>query len=161
SDEIFTSGSTGRPVRVVRSELWTLLWSAFTLRDHLWHGRDFCGVLAGIRSSTPGRAAYPAGERAPSWGRSSASLFRTGPYVGLNILTPLEEQVEWLTRENPDYLLTHPSIAWRLARRFQENGRSLPRLRQVLTISESLPAGLRDLCREAWGAPVIDLYSSR
>jgi phenylacetate-CoA ligase len=41
--EIFTSGSTGKPVRALRSRLWDLFWSAFTLRDHLWHRRDMTG----------------------------------------------------------------------------------------------------------------------
>src|SRR5262249_20016339 len=34
-------------------------------------------------------------------------------------------------------------------------------LKQVLTISEVLPAGMRDLCREVWGASVADTYSTR
>ncbi|MGH7185727.1 MAG: phenylacetate--CoA ligase family protein, partial [Pseudomonadota bacterium] len=48
-----------------------------------------------------------------------------------------------------------------LARHFAENRLPLTSLKQVLTISETLPPGLRDLCRDAWGAPVVDLYSSR
>src|SRR5262249_58013620 len=43
--EIFTSGSTGRPVRALRTELSLLYWSAVTVRDHLWHGRDLSGKL--------------------------------------------------------------------------------------------------------------------
>lgn len=161
TDEIFTSGSTGRPVQVVRTRLWGLFWSAFTLRDHLWHRRDLSGKLCGIRQSKPGRAIYPQGEQAPSWGASSGMVFKTGPYAGLNITTPLEQQTAWLAKENPDYLLTHPSVAWRLARHFAETRLPLPNLKQVMTISEMLPPGLRDLCQEAWGVPVVDLYSSR
>src|SRR5262249_48562094 len=29
---VFTAGSTGRPIRAIRSELWGLFWSAFTVR---------------------------------------------------------------------------------------------------------------------------------
>ena len=161
TDEIFTSGSTGKPVRVVRTRLSGLFWSAFTLRDHLWHGRDLRGKLCGIRQSKPGQALYPEGEHASSWGASSGTVFTTGPYAGLNITTPLEQQADWLVREDPDYLLTHPSVAWRLAQYFSEHSMELGNLKQVLTISESLPAGLRELCRAAWRVPVIDLYSSR
>jgi phenylacetate-CoA ligase len=31
--EIYTSGSTGKPIRSVRTQLWELIWSAFTVRD--------------------------------------------------------------------------------------------------------------------------------
>jgi phenylacetate-CoA ligase len=159
--ETFTSGSTGRPVRVLRTELWELMWSAFTLRDHLWHGRDLSGKLAAIRESGEGKALYPDGERAATWGRASGQAFKTGPFVSLNVTTPVEQMAAWLAREDPDYLLTHPSIAWRLARHFLQAGQRLSRLKQVETIAEAVPADLHVLCREAWGASVVDIYSAR
>ncbi|MEE8270321.1 MAG: AMP-binding protein, partial [Alphaproteobacteria bacterium] len=159
--EIFTSGSTGKPVRAVRTELWSLFWSAFTVRDHLWHRRDLTGTLAAIRESGKGKAQYPDGSRAPSWGRSGGGAFATGPTVSLNITCSIEQQVEWLQRRNPDYLLTHPSIADRLAAHCLEHGIALPRLRQVETISEILRPATRALCRNAWGVPVVDLYTTR
>lgn len=36
-----TSGSTGQTVSVKRTSLTNLVWMANTLRDHLWHKRDF------------------------------------------------------------------------------------------------------------------------
>jgi len=50
-NDIYTSGTTGRPVRVLRTELSNLYWAATTLRDHLWHRRDFKGKLAVMRNS--------------------------------------------------------------------------------------------------------------
>ena len=159
--EIFTSGSTGKPIRAARTQAWELFWSAFTLRDHLWHRRDFSGTLATIRESGKGKALYPKGTRAPYWGRSSAAIFTTGPSVNLNVTTPIDQQVEWLQRENPDYLVTHPTLAERLARACLERGVTLPKLRQVETIAEVLGPATRALCREAWGVPVTDIYSAR
>jgi len=159
--EVFTSGSTGKPIRALRTELWRLFWSAFTVRDHLWHRRDFAGTLAVIRESGAGKAPYPNGELADNWGRSTAEVFSTGPSASLNIMTPIDRQLEWLERQNPDYLLTHPSIAARLAASCIREGIRLGKLRQVETISESLHPRVRDLCREAWGVPVVDLYSAR
>lgn len=157
--EIFTSGSTGQPIRAVRSDLWELLWSAFTVREHLWHARDLSAKLAVIRYSDKGKALWPDGERYDSWGFSTADIFRTGPCVSLNITTPIERQLEWIEREAPDYLLTHPTLLDRLLR---ASGDFRPaRLKQVLTISEILAPGLRALCRERWGVPVIDTYSTR
>ncbi|HKH01545.1 MAG TPA: hypothetical protein VKB08_12610 [Bradyrhizobium sp.] len=159
--EIFTSGSTGKPIRSVRTQLWELMWSAFTIRDHLWHRRDFLGTLATLRESGQGKALYPDGVLAESWGYSSATIVKTGPMAGLNIMTPVEQQVEWLQRRDPDYLLTHPSIAQRLAIYCREHGVELPRLKQVITISENLKPEVRYAVREAWGVPLADIYSTR
>lgn len=159
--EVYTSGSTGRPIHAVRSDLWLLMWSAVTVREHLWHGRDFSGKLAAIRESTPGKALQPDGERHEHWGFSTAEIFRTGPCVSLNITTPVDDQLQWLAREEPDYLLTHPTMLDRLLRRSAETGLRPRKLRQVLTISEILPPGLRELCRAGWNAPVVDTYSAR
>ncbi len=161
TDQIFTSGSTGKPIRAVRSEIWGLFWSAFTVRDHLWHRRDLTGKHAGIRESGKGKDPYPDGSTAPSWGPSSGLVFDTGPSVSLNITCSIEQQVDWLQRQDPDYLLTHPSIAQRLAEHCLDNGIRLPRLRQVETISEILRPATRAACLEAWGVPVIDIYTAR
>lgn len=159
--EILTSGSTGRPIRAVRSQLWELVWSAFTLRDHLWHRRDLSGTLAAIRESGPGKAAYPEGDTAGGWGVSSAALFETGRMVSLNVTTPPAQQLDWLARRNPDYLLSHPSVLARLAAASMEAGLRLPRLRQVIAISETLRPEARATIEAAWGVPVVDVYSSR
>jgi phenylacetate-CoA ligase len=159
--EIFTSGSTGKPIRALRSRLWELFWSAFTLRDHLWHRRDMAGKLATIRESGKDKAPYPEGATAPNWGRSSGAVFATGPSVSLNITCGLEQQAEWLQRQDPDYLLTHPSIVQRLAEFSLTQGIALPRLKQVETISEILHPAIRALCREAWGVPLVDMYTTR
>jgi phenylacetate-CoA ligase len=159
--EIFTSGSTGKPIRSVRTQLWELIWGAFTVRDHLWHRRDLNGTLAAIRESDKGKALYPDGTTAPSWGYSSATIVSTGPMVSLNVATPVEQQAEWLYRNNPDYLLTHPTIARRLADHCHARGIRPERLRQVITIAENLRPEVRAACRAAWNTPVVDIYSAR
>jgi phenylacetate-CoA ligase len=159
--EIFTSGSTGRPVRAVRTELWQLMWSAVTVREHLWHRRNLSAKLAAIRDSTADKALYPEGERVKRWGFSTGDIFETGPCVSLNITTPVDDQLRWLDREAPDYLLTHPTMLDRLVRRSERTGFRPSRLKQVLTISENLAPGLREYCREVWGALIVDTYSTR
>lgn len=159
--EIHTSGSTGKPIRSLRTELWELIWSAFTVRDHLWHRRDLQGTFAALRESGKGKALYPEGERAESWGYSSATVFATGRMVSLNVTTPIAHQAEWLQRQNPDYFLTHPSIAHQLAEYCTAHGVSLPRLKQVITISENLRPEVRLAVAKAWGMPLVDIYSTR
>lgn len=157
---IYTSGTTGRPIRVLMTERSGLYWCAFTIRDHLWHHRDFKGKLAVIRNSEKGKDPYPGGTRSPRWGLSS-HLFKTGPTVSLNINCTPAEQVDWLHRENPDYLLSHPTNIQRLAAYCLENGIHLEKLRQVMTISEILRPDVRDICRNAWNASVADMYTGR
>jgi len=158
--DIHTSGSTGTPIRALRSELTLLFWSAFTLRDHLWHGRDFSGTLAVIRDSTPGKAEYPAGERFKYWG-SSRRAFDTGPSVSLNINTAIPQQLEWLLKQQPTYLLTHPTNLNALARYAIHHGIKLPSLHHIQTLGEILRPETRALCLEAWNVAVKDIYSGR
>ncbi len=104
--KISSSGSTGRPLESLTSRVTRTFWSAFTLRDHLWHGRDFRGKLASIRAFATGAARYPKGSRRPDWGGAVAGIYPSGPAAGLSVVTPIEQQAEWLVRETPDYLLT-------------------------------------------------------
>ena len=155
---IESAGSTGTPVRVLGTPLTQLLWEAFTLREHEWHQRDLGARLAVIRFSPE----LPAqGKAAPNWGPPASWLYRTGPSASLNITTPVDQQARWLLEQRPAYLLTHPTNAMALAEWFLEKSEQLPSLKQVRTISEALPADLREACKQAWGASVADVYSSR
>jgi len=156
-----TSGSTGKPITVRGTTVAQAFWRAFTLRDHLWHRRDIAKKLAVIRSLREGQAAYPKGAQAPYWGPSTASAFPNGPSAVLSIATTVENQVLWLERENPEYLLTYPSNLLQLARLYRERGMTLPNLRSIETFAEVLQPEVREACREAWDVPVVDMYSAQ
>jgi len=85
----------------------------------------------------------------------------TQPIVGLNVNCSVAEQADWLQREDPDYLLTFPSIAHRLADHCLAEGIRFPRLRKIETITERLSQHTRDSCLAAFGVPIVDMYSSR
>ena len=157
---IRTSGSTGRPVRVSRTVLSRDFWSAFTVRDHLWHRRDLAGKLVAIRYADP-RAVPENGLRRPGWGRSTDAVFDTGPGVLLSVHTDVVAQAGFLVREDPDYLLSYPSNLRALATHFVDHGLRLPRLRQVRSFGETLTDPVREACDSAWGVPVVDLYSTQ
>ncbi|MEC9340935.1 MAG: phenylacetate--CoA ligase family protein [Pseudomonadota bacterium] len=156
-----TSGSTGRPVTVAKTALAHMIWRAVALRDHAWHRRDFSSTMATIRVAAHGPAPYPQGRRAADWGIPAALLYRTGASALLDVTTPVDQQLEWLCRQDPGYLLTYPSNALALARLAWRNGVRLPRLRQVRTIGESAPEGLRAAIGEAWNVEVADIYSTQ
>ena len=159
--EIFTSGSTGKPIRAVQTALWQMYREAFVMRNQLWHRRDLTGTFAYMRTSTKGKSMYPEGDKADSWSDVTSIVADTGASFGLNVMTPTEQKVEWLQRRDPDYLLTHPTIIHDLARYCLDQGIRLKSLRQVGTISETLKPATREVCREAWGVSIVDVYSSR
>jgi len=158
--DIHTSGSTGKPIRALRTSMHLRFWSAFTAREHIWHRRDTMGKLAVIRNSTAGQDLFPHGTRYRHWG-STQRAFDTGPCVGLNINSSAAEQLDWLVRQNPEYLLTHPTNLLRVLQLSAEEGVRLPNLRDVQTLSEILRPELRELCRDVWGVPIKDNYSGR
>jgi len=154
-----TSGSTGRPVRFAQTALTRTLWLAFGLRDHLWHARDFSGKLCAIRWFPKDVAEAPAGVQQPNWGDIVAPIFASGPSASLNIVASMEQQIDWLMNEQPDYLLAYPSNLGALAQYASERGISLPRVREVRTIGESASDQERSLIQQAWQAEVVDIYS--
>ncbi len=155
-----TSGSTGKPVEALGTEITNFFWTVFTLRTAQWHHTDLSGKLAVIRHFTDERASLPHGVRSKNWGRATSGMSETGICVMLNIHTPVSEQALWLEKEQPDYLQTHPSILQELIMHCKREGIQLSSLREVHTISEALPDGLRELCQKEWGVKVVDVYST-
>lgn len=156
-----TSGSTGRPLTTQATELTQLLWSAITLRDHSWHARDLSAVLAAIRELNGAHALPSDGAKSSNWGAATYGVVQTGPAVILGIGHSVAEQAEWLVRHDPDYLLTYPSNVLALADHFGRVGPDLSRLRQVRTFGEVVDPRLTSACQDAWGVPVVDMYSSQ
>ncbi len=154
-----TSGSTGHPVTVRKTALQHLYWLAITLRDHLWHERDFAGRMASLRRPRDRvLMTRPEGETASHWGRSTAP-FITGPSFALSSTFEIAAQIEWLRRREPDYLLTSPSNLQVLAAVCLDRGIAIPTLRQVLVVAEALRSETREACRAAFGVEVKDIYS--
>lgn len=151
--EGYTSGSTSMPLKFEFTELSHFFWSALTLRDHRWHGRDFMRKCAVIRAQIEGGPL-------PGWGASVETAYATGPGASLNIRADIGEQLKWLQREQPAYLLTHPSNLRALALRALEERIDLPGLAEVRSFGEVIDPDLRDLCRRAWDVPLTDLYSA-
>jgi phenylacetate-CoA ligase len=156
-----TSGGVGQPVHVRASQLDLLMWEVMALRDHLWHGRDFSRKLAVIRPLTGEAAAAEGGLERPDWGAPASAVFRTGPGAVLNLSTDVAAQAAWLKRHDPDYLITFPNNLLALIEHFAARDDRPRSLREVRTVSEAVSPALRAACREAWGVPLTDSYSSQ
>jgi phenylacetate-CoA ligase len=152
-----TSGSSGETVTVKRTAINHLFWLALTLREHLWHQRDFLGKLAIIR------ARYPAGqpESRDAWGPPVSLFYDTGTSHAMQITTDVAQQAAWLEQLNPDYLLTYPNNLAALLQQLERDGTKLPQLRQVRSIGETLAPQLREATRHALHVEIADTYSSQ
>jgi phenylacetate-CoA ligase len=148
-----TSGSSGIPVRCYGSDVTALLWRALTLREYLWHRRDFSAKLLAIRAGADSHA-YP------DWGAGIREAFHTGPMIVLSTKLGIDEQHARLCREDPAYLVSHPSIVRDLALHSIRTGKRPKSLAEVRTVGEVLHDDLRAIVTDAWGAPVVDTYSA-
>ena len=147
-----SSGSTGRPIKILGTDTTHFFWLSLSLRDHVWHRRDLTKKLAAIRSKVTSGTS-------PGWGEWSDSIV-SGPSSALNIQTSVDEQLDWLVAENPDYLLTHPTNLHALLTRATERRVRPANLREARTFGEMLLPGLRELVLQAWGAKLTDMYSA-
>ncbi len=158
--KIQTSGSTGQVVTILRTAVTHLFWLTLSMRDHLWHQRDFSGTLAVIKALTPSMDDPDLAART-GWGHPATLLLKTGPSYAQPLAMAVAQQVEWLTRRDPHYLLTYPSNLDALLDHFEAAGGFPPTLRQVRTVGEALSDTTRERCRKLGGIGVVDMYSSQ
>jgi len=155
-----TSGSTGDALTGLKTELSQFFWHGFLVRELLWHGWDSAARMAVIRDDARHVAPPPDGLAQPGWGPPVSHLFPTGPLAMLDMQAPVAVQAAWLVRQDPDILLSWPSNLSALARHCRDGGIRPPRLRVVRTLAETVTPALRALCREAFGADLVDAYSA-
>ena len=150
-----TSGSTGEPVAVRKTAITRLFWSAFTIRDHWWNGRDFGLRMSAIRANI---SEYI---DAKDWGAPVASLFSSGEAQGIPISTDIREQLRLLRRFRPEILIVYPNNLAAFATIWEKEGYDLTTLRHIKTIGETVSADLRKRIRALTGREIEDNYSSQ
>lgn len=151
-----TSGSTGIPVSVRTTRLTRQVWSALTLREHLWQGRDFTRRLGVIRFLPP-EARDPAGLHLPDWGKPVAELQASGPASVIHIGHPIATLARWLADFAPHYLLASPSV---LAALLEATPAPPPALMAVRSAFEPLDGELVSRLQSTWGVTCADIYSA-
>lgn len=158
--EVLTSRTSGVPVRVRGTDVIGALHGAITVRDHRWHRRDLTAHLASIRY-TGAEAPPPDGLADRGWGWATSELAPDAPLSVLSVHSTTDEQLAWIVRANPTYLIIYPSVLHALLRAIAKRGVELPALRQVRTVSEVLSPGTRGLCRDVLDLPIVDTYSAQ
>ena len=87
-DVIKPAFSTGMPITAYGTAVTRFFWQAYTLREHLWHERDFSGRFVAIRPEMklePGETMTPSG-----WGPAIDCVFDSAESAILNSRTDLE-----------------------------------------------------------------------
>lgn len=150
-----TSGSTGEPVSVRKTAVGRLFWSAYTIRDHLWHGRQFSLRMSSIRANI---SKYV---EARDWGAPARNLYKTGEAQGIPITTDIREQLRQLRRFRPELLIVYPNNLAAFAAIWEAEGFDLGDLRHIKTIGETVHDELRDRMKAITGLSIEDNYSSQ
>jgi phenylacetate-CoA ligase len=153
--EIQTSGSTGEVVAVRRTGVNQLLWLALSMRDHLWHERDFRRTLCVVRAGIDAR------DGQIGWGPPVSLLHDSGPCYTRPLSTDVAALGQWLVEKDPDYLLTYPTALAALVDYFDGGGPRPSKLSEVRTIGETLSPALRERCQAVLGVPIVDSYSAQ
>jgi phenylacetate-CoA ligase len=148
-----TSGSSGSPLAFLRSHLAIIASECQKERMLEVHNIDRSAHQARIRIER--LATYPEGQESTGWNLKCPTSRLSKLHVG----TPIAEQVEWLLRRTPKYLMTYPSNAAALAQQLGSIGASLG-LSGVLTVGEQVTADQRDLIRRRFGCRVFDSYGA-
>ena len=158
-----SSGTTGRPTRVMQSASNNKMFTLLKQREFRWFRFDPAGTLAAIRlaSQLPPRRdgkPYPDGKtcRLASW-PYVGSFFETGPFVAFNVTNPVEDQIAWLKRRRPQYLMSYSETLEHLA--FACEGRSpVDSLRGLLAISEQLTGSMARRIEATFAVPIHQNY---
>lgn len=156
-----TSGSTNAPVVTVGTRVSEFFWRALTLRDHLWHRRDLSQSLAAIRYTGNATCMPPDGGQSESWGPATSGTIPTGPTYLLNVQSTIDEQIDWVRRVEPGYLLAYPSALREMAKQVERESIRFANLREIRTFGEVLEPECRAICQRAFNVPVVDMYSSQ
>jgi phenylacetate-CoA ligase len=152
-----SSGSTGRPVLVHKTDLTQAFHAALNVRIHRWHQHDFEATFATIRAFADGVAMPPTGERHRRW----AAVPATGESLLLNSARcTVAEQLEWLARERPAYVLSYPTNLQALALLARARGMETSWLKGIVTYSEALSPGVRRCIEGVFPVCVKDVYSA-
>ncbi len=157
-----SSGTTGRPIRILHSKRSVRMYTLLAQRGCRWHGLDPAAKFADMRiprllpRQTDG-SLLAAGETARLDKWRDLADFATGPYVGISIMTPMDERVAWLRRESPDYLMAY-SETLELLGLATGDERPAESLKAVIAISEQLTPSMRSYVERRFGTPVYQLY---
>lgn len=153
--ELSTSGSTGQPVSVKQYlPIYQMHYGANELLDAHWQKRDLSRNLGFFRISEPEI-------RERSLGEPFVFLGGNGQLISRKIIgTTPRDLLKTLVEHNAPYLSVNGMVQRLLAIEQLSNPVQGLRLEQLLNWADPVSPELRSLVREAFGAKIVDRYSS-
>ena len=150
-----TSGSTGRPLVFTTNGLQAVAARAATDRLYRWWNFDGNRAMATFISRRKVPAPAPLGVTYRGWMAGKPE----GLHHWLDMSADSDQQLDWLLARKPDYLTAYSSTLRPLAERSLARGAAL-QLKRIIGVSNVLAPDTRALCREAFGAQIVDQYGA-
>ncbi len=158
-----SSGTTGVPSRVLHSQRSNSMFTLLTQRNYRWFRLDPSRTIAFIRTANdlPRRDKgdfLRDGEtvRWPRW-RYCGRHFETGPWYGLTLTTPIDQQLAWLQRVAPSYLAAHSS--WLDQLTYATGGRPpAAGIEALIGLVEQVTEPMQARIERVFGAPLNQTY---
>jgi len=150
-----TSGTTGQPREVMKlASFHELMVSSSVVFEWLWHKRDVSSKVAAFRANKPDN------DKAPK----NLSLTYIGnppnPVIRESTNRTAPELLDELEKIQPDYLYTNGLMLRLMAIEQLSKPRHIKHLKEVWSVSDLIESTTRSLINKAFGARVIDRYSS-
>lgn len=158
--ETTTSGTTGQPLRVKSTAISAMASEATRWRADAWHSIDWSQTLF-IRHGENPQAVPPFGFAGGAWGPPWDTRAALGKSYRLNRKVPPDQLLTYISRVGATYAaILGPKSAHMLAVEAQRTGISLP-IRAFFVSGEAPDEADRSICRDVFGAELIDLYSCK
>lgn len=152
-----SSGSTGAPVRYLRSWLAQLATHCQFDRTYQAFDFDLFRCMAVIMIDSDQLFPYPAGLQSQGWNRAVP----TARQLHLDIRALPHQQLEWLERNQPDYLMTYANALKALAEVARLGKCERLKLKAIVSTGEVLTPEVRAIVSATFSCPIIDLYGAR
>ncbi len=151
-----TSGTTGKTLRIRVDLEGRRKNYAFFARLKHW-----AGVEWNARTATfAGRTIIPSGQQGPPFWRYNRPM-RTLLFSSYHLAAQnLPAYVEQLNRFAPELIDSYPSSLYQITRFCRDSGAAAPRPRAVITSSETLTPGWRELISGTLNTRIFDQYGS-
>lgn len=148
-----TSGSTGMPLQARSSGLMQLMSTSINQRLFNWHEINPDNATSFIMD-TKKRFPYPDGSNGNTWNLVNPQA----PAYNLSVGYTIDQQIDWLTRKQPDILFTYPGNAQAIVEAFQ-NRKLAPPFHTIMVHGEVLETESQEIITNA-GIRLIDRFGT-
>jgi phenylacetate-CoA ligase len=156
--ESTTSGSEGPALKMRKTRFEHTGVACASYRYAQWFSYDYKIPLAMIRAGFI-RSVNPDDPEDARWGPPWIQPEQRSVRFRLDINTPLDKQLEWLTQLGPVYLNTLPSNAMALVQLAAKSNKK-PSVAGLLTVGERLSDDVRDEVKRTLGCRISDVYAT-